>query len=751
MTTTAQIGHVWQGKWIGSTIPETDHVSRVHEANLEGRGAPWLRQIFTYRKLPEKVFLYISAPGWFCAYLNGKRVGDRVLSPVITQFNAHVAYVCHDVTAYLQEGDNAMAVLLGNGWYNCQSPMSGQMEHSPWRNQPSALIQLETESGQILLHSDQTWRAAASHIVMNALRAGETQDTRQMKEGVSLPNYDDSSFGYAEIMNPPPGELISEDCEPCRIMERLKPVSCVFLGGGSCLYDFGTSVTGWCEITTEGPSGATIVLQHGEKLTKDGLLDISEASVFVGGDIFQKDTYILNGRGPQCLHPHFCYHGFRYVQVQCSGGAVVSSLEACFIHTDFDILGHFSTETNPVLNRLQEITRRSYLCNYTGIPTDCPHREKNGWTGDQNLAYETGCYNFNIHRGMENFCRMLMAEQRPSGQLPCIAPTGIWGYNWGAGPAWDAFIFEAAEKTLLFTGKDTILRQHYDGMKKYLEYCRKWHDVDGLVDFGLGDWAHFTPERMPSRKMTSTAFYYDNARRFSVMASYLGRQEDAKEYHQLAEIIRRAFVAHYVTPDGDCENNSLTALATPLFFNMLDDCPDVKNNMLRHLLAILDQEEYKANVGILGAKFVGRVLGEMSRYDDMVRFFTQPECPGWGNWVRRGATSLWERWDGRDSHIHVMFGDVSACVFRYIAGIRPLKPGFSSFLLNPAVACISVPSFKCTFRTPHGTIASQMSGDDGYRTYECEVPEGTEARLSLFGRETIPLAPGHYSFPLGRS
>jgi len=748
MASTTQNKPVWRGKWIGSTIPAPDRISRVHEANLEGRGAPWLRKAFACPGRPAKALLYIAAPGWFCAYINGNRIGDDVLSPVVTQFNAHISYVCHDVTPYLQDGNNAIALLLGNGWYNCQSPMSGQMEHSPWRNQPSALIQLEDESGHILLQSDQTWRAAASHIVMNALRAGEIQDTRLMLDGVSRPDFNDASFGQAEIMNPPPGELIPQECEPCRIAERFAPVSSVPLGDDVTLYDFGTSVTGWCEITAEGPAGSTVILQHGEKLTADGQLDISEASVFIGEEIFQKDTYVLNGRGEQHLHPNFCYHGFRYVRVQCHGGAALSSIKACFIHTDFANLGAFTTDANPVLNRLQEITRRAYLCNFTGIPTDCPHREKNGWSGDQNIAYETGCYNFDTQKGMENYCRMLMAEQRPSGQIPCIAPTGIWGYNWGAGPAWDAFIFEAAEKSLLFTGNDSILQRHYGGMKKYLEYCRQWHDVDGIVDFGLGDWAHFTPEQMPDRKLTSTAFYFDNARRFSRMAEVLGRQDDADDYRRLAKKIRMAFLDNFVTSDGDCGNNSLTALATPLFFNMLDDRPDVKERVFQHLLSMLCANEYKANAGILGAKFVGRVLGEKECYDEMVRFFTQPECPGWGYWIRQGATTLWEHWNGRDSHIHVMFGDVSACMFRYIAGIRPLKPGFSTIMLKPAVTCKSVPAFQCTFRTPYGLVRSQITNSGDCRTYICDVPEGTEAQLCLPGSETMTLAPGHYAFPL---
>jgi len=514
------------------------------------------------------------------------------------------------------------------------------------------------------------------------------------------------------------------------------------------LYDFGTSITGWCEITAEGQAGDTIILQHGEKLTADGHLDVSEASVFVGKDIFQKDTYILNGHGQQHLHPHFCYHGFRYVQVTSTGHAALTSIQSCLIHTDFADLGSFSAPDSPVLNRLQEITRRAYLCNFTGAPTDCPHREKNGWTGDHNLAYETGCFNFDIHQGMENFCRMLMAQQRPSGQLACIAPTGIWGYNWGNGPSWDAFIFEAAEKSLLFAGKDTILRRHYDGMKKYLEYCRKWHDEDGLVDFGLGDWAHFTPERMPARIATSTAYYFDTARRFASMAHFLGKQDDEAEYSRLAEKIRLAFISRFVSQNGDCENNSLTALAAPLYFNMLDDRPELKNKLLNHLLSALDQEGYRANVGIFGAKFVGRVLGEMGYIDEMLRFFTQPECPGWGYWVNQGATSLWEHWGGEDSRIHVMFGDVSACMFRYVAGIRPLAPGFSSFQLKPATQCRLLPSFLCSHRSPHGMITSQVTIADSRRIYSCDVPNGTEALLTLPGKAPVPLAPGHYEYQL---
>ncbi|MBO4511842.1 MAG: family 78 glycoside hydrolase catalytic domain [Victivallales bacterium] len=731
----------WEGKWIGSTLPEKDSLFRVREANLEGRGAPWLFKVFECSPSVTKARLFIAAPGWHCAYLNGVRIGDEVLSPVITQFNRRIAYISHDVSSLLRPGKNAIAVLLGNGWYNCQSPMSGQFEHSPWRNQPSLLLQLEDEAGNVLLKSDQTWHAAASHITMNALRAGETQDTRKIIHGISLPDFDASGFGYAEIMNPPPGELVPECCEPCRVTERIAPVTVTRLEEGVAVYDFETSVTGWCEIKAEGEAGGTIVLQHGERLAEDGHLDIDDISKFIGKDIFQKDTYILNGEGVQMLHPHFCYHGFRYVQATCSHGATIKGIQAHFIRTDFAEIGQFKTE-NATLERLQEITRRAYLCNFTGIPTDCPHREKNGWTGDHNIAYETGCFNFDIHRGMENFATMLMDEQRPSGQLPCIAPTGIWGYNWGSGPAWDSFIFEAAAKSYLFAGDDTIMRRHYDGMKRYLEYCRRWHDVDGIVDFGLGDWAHYNPSLMPERSLTSTAFYYNDAKCIASMASHLGKDADKDKFLDLAERIRIAFIQRFMTDEGDCGNNSLTALSTPLFFNMLEDRPELRRKLLTRLLEKLHEENCRANVGILGAKFVPRVLGETGHIDEMVRFLTQVQCPGWGYWVTQGATSLWEHWNGEHSRMHIMFGDVSACMFRYIAGINPTAPGFKEVLLRPAVQCQAVPAFECSYKTPYGALESCLLKCGQSRKYRCSIPKGVHATLHLPGMAPQSLTEG---------
>lgn len=738
----------WDGKWIGSTVPEKDTLSRVREANLEGRGAPWLRQVFDCPDVTAGMRLFVAAPGWFRAYINGKRVGDEELSPVITQFNTRISYVCHDVSPLLKAGRNAIAVLLGNGWYNCHSPMSGQFEHSPWRNQPSLLLQLEDADGNVILKSDQTWRAAASHIVMNALRAGETQDLRKLIPGISLPEYDDSNLPQAEIMNPPPGKLVPQCCEPCRVTERIPPTQATTLEDGVVIYDFGTSVTGWCQISAEGPDGSTIVLQHGERLDENGRLDVDAIARFVGKEIFQKDTYILNGAPHQGLHPHFCYHGFRYVQATCSHGAVLKDIQAHFIHNDFAHLGDFRTESNPVLNRLQEITRRAYLCNFTGIPTDCPHREKNGWTGDHNLAYETGCFNFDIHHAMRHFADMLMDEQRPSGQMACIAPTGIWGYNWGSGPAWDSFIFEAAAKSHLFAGDDTIMKRHYPGMKKYLEYCRQWHDIDGIVDFGLGDWAHFTPSLMPERSLTSTGFYCHDAVQMADMAAHLGKTEDEAAFRQLARRIRSAFIRRFMDDDGHCGNNSLTALATPLYFQILDERPDLRQRTLTLLLKKLKEENYQANVGILGAKFVLRVLGETGHIDELVRFMTQEQCPGWGYWVKQGATALWEHWNGDHSRIHVMFGDVSACMFRYLAGIVPTAPGFKAVRLRPAVRCKALPTFTCTHRTPAGILESSVRQKGGERIYLCRIPKGMTATLELPGMPPQTLTDGQFEFRL---
>ena len=728
---------VWAGKWICAPFAASDGLDRTEL--FVSRGAPWVRTVFQCAKVPQSARLYIAAPGWCEAYVNGKRVGEQVLSPVVTQLTERTGYLCLEVGKLLKRGKNAIAVLLGNGWYQPQTKEVWEFHFAPWRNEPTVLVQLEDDDGNLLTASGASWKGAASFITMNALRNGESQDTRMgmTAEVVSQPNYDDSAWRAVQISNPPPGRLAPEECEPCVIAERIPVASSNWRSDHCTIYDFDRNLTGWCEVEVEGPAGTEVILEYGERLRASGDLDTEEIKVFVKSGRFQRDQYTLNGRGRQILHPHFTYHGFRYVRCWVTDSRVkVYKIAACFIHNAFQKTGQFST-SHKALNWLQQTTAHTYLCNFTGIPTDCPHREKNGWTGDANLALETGLWNFNARLADLHFGRLLMDAQRPSGQLPGIAPTGGWGFNWGNGPAWDSYIFEDAYQLWQFYGDETLVREQYDKMAKYLDYCR-WHDTDGVVDFGLGDWCPYKASHAPETAVVVTGFYYLDVRRMIEFAKLLGRTDDIAWWETLAKRIHDGFNAKFSKADGGCANDSVTALATSLYFEF----SPTPQKTLAKLLKLLKQEDYIADFGIMGAKFTPRVLGESGHLKELFQLFTQREFPGWIHWMEQGATTLWEEWNGNSSQMHIMFGDTSACIYRYFAGIQPTAPAFEKVLLRPAVDIPDLADFDCSYVAPQGTIVSRLKTIRDKRKYTCCVPKGIEATLELPGQKPLKLTPG---------
>lgn len=693
-------------------------------------GAPFLRRSFLLESQPACAVLKLCTPGWHELYVNGQKADDRVLAPVVTQLDRHVSVVQYEVAHLLRAGKNVIAVLLGNGWYNPDTPCDWDFHHASWRDHPKLLCELLVD-GDVRIVSGKDWKVCASPILFNQLREGETYDARLKIPGAMTPETDDSHWPSAILCHPPAGQLIHEDLEPCRITQKIPFVEKHWLSAVDAVYDFGVNLTGWCEITVKGPVGAEVILQYSESCRDNFDIDTKGTDHHVHTGRFQEDRYILKGGGQaETWHPRFTYHGFRYVRIKSGMNAEVQilNIEACFIHNDFASCGKIET-SDDTLAKLQELTRRSYLCNFTGIPTDCPHREKNGWTGDAQLAMETGLWNFDSRKAYHHFIRMLADAQRPSGQLPGIVPTGGWGYNWGSGPAWDALLFEGPYQLLRFTGDNSAIHEHYDVMKRYLDYCQSMED-DGCAPFGLGDWNPWDERRMAPFELTSTCYYYSDAVRMAFFARCCENAKDADDYEKLATHIRKGFLHRFDNGDGTFANRAVTAQGAALYFSLAPN-PELTAQLL---VEAVRANSHKADFGILGAKYIPRVLADYGYANDAYRLLVQPECPGWGFWIRRGATTLWESWTGRSSRNHIMFGDVSAWMFEYPGGIRPdiHAPGFERLTIHPHFIT-GIDHFSAQYQSLRGMIRCFWKHHSDGIHCKLNVPQNVRARVILPG------------------
>ncbi|MGI6496735.1 MAG: family 78 glycoside hydrolase catalytic domain [Kiritimatiellia bacterium] len=693
--------------------------------------APYLRKTFTLEAKPAEATLFLCSAGWHEVYVNGEKIDDRVLAPVATQFDRRISYIAYDAAPLLRAGKNAIVVLLGNGWYNCFTENVWLFQHASWRSSPKMLCELVVD-GRVALRSDDTWKTRPSPIVFNALRNGEHYDARLETPGFADP--DASERGWKRVARTPsPGGLVvEEEAAPCRAGERCKPVKHIVLPDGATVFDFGRNLAGWCEIDVAGEAGARITLDHAEKVLPNGDIDPSNIDLFVKSGKFQHDEYVLAGcKEGESWHPRFTYHGFQYVRVRIEGAAELRAIRARFVHSGFPSAGSFSSSC-AVLDKLQEITLRSYLSNFTGFPTDCPHREKNGWTGDAALACETGLWNFHAAPGYLHYAQMLVDTQRPDGSLCCIAPTAGWGYEWGNGPTWDSLLFEVAYQLYRFEGDDTAIRRFYPAMLLYLRYLDNiaWR---GIVDFGLGDWCPADESRAAPGPLLNTGYYYLDTLRTAAFARLLGEDAESARLARNAGKIRDAFNRTYHKGDGHYAKDEWTSLGAALFFGLAESEWAPKTAKL--LAEAVRANAHKADFGILGAKYVPRVLAAYGYADDAFRLVTQTDYPGWGHWVARGATTLHEQWNDSASLNHIMFGDPSAWAYEFLGGIHPSfeHPGFAHVLLQPIFPS-DLDHFKAKHDTPHGTIrVSWKRGANGTIVYTANLPKGVTADVRLPG------------------
>jgi len=718
----------WSAKWIAG--------KKSHPSRTTVDPAPMLRRAFTLTGPVSSARLYISGLGYYEAYFNGQKAGDEVLAPGVTMYDKSAHYQTLDVTSLVREGDNVLGVLLGNGWYNASTEFVCNYSEAPWRDQAKLLAQLEIryrDGSTDIVVSDRSWRIGSGPIVFDALRNGEFYDARLEQDGWAAPGFNDSDWTPAVIVPGPGGFLRSQQHTPIHVTQTLRPVSVREVKPGVWVYDLGQNISGWGRLKVSGPAGTEVTLRYAEKLTPDDDLDQSNINMFIKTGECQMDRYTLKGQAIEVWEPRFTYHGFQYVQVTgFPGTPTLDNLEGRVVHTAFATCGEFSC-SNDLLNRIQACARWSTLGNYHGFPTDCPQREKNGWTGDASISAEQVLLNFDPMTAYHKWLGDLRDAQRPSGQLPGIVPTGGWGYNWGSGPAWDSASILIPWYLYLYEGDTAILETHYASMKRYLDYTLTM-TTDYTADYGLGDWAApNTESEKPGcpNTVTDTAYCFVHADVLRQTAERLGKKADARRFAGLARKFRRAFRKHFVDfKKADVTGSNQTAVACALYQGLLEEAE--KPAFLATLAQHVEERRRHIDCGILGAKYVLHALSDLGRADLAFAIATQEDFPGWGHWIRQGATTLWEGWDGSGSRNHHMFSDISAWFYRGLAGINPdpAHPGFKNTIIRPNPV-ERLDWVNAWHESPYGRIDVAWRHSGPQFALEVTVPANSTATVEL--------------------
>ena len=717
----------WQGDWISDT----------RDINL--KPAPWFRKEFTASKTIQSARAYIAVGGLYELYINGKKVGNHRLDPMYTRFDRRTLYVTHDVTNLVSEGKNAVGILLGNGWYNHQSTAVWYFHEAPWRARPKFCIDIQitySDSTKEIVSSGIDWKTALSNVVFNSIYTAEHQDARLNQPGWNTPGFDDSGWKNAIPVSAPSNNIVAQNLHPIRNVEEIQAQNMVKFSDKNYLFDFGRNISGVSKLKIKGDAGTEIRLIHAERLKKDGKSDLSNIDVHYrptdDKDPFATDIYILSGNDDEFM-PHFNYKGFQYVEVLSSKPVELTgeSLTAYFMHSDVPVAGKIHS-SNPTLNKIWEATNNSYLSNLFGYPTDCPQREKNGWTGDGQIAIETGLYNFDGITVYEKWLADHRDEQQPNGVLPAIIPSSGWGYTWANGPDWTSTIAIIPWNIYLFYGDSHLLELCYDNIKKYVDHIDA-ESPDGLTNWGLGDWVPV--KSVTPKEFTSSVYYYTDVTILAKAAQILDHKKDFKKYSALAEKIKDAINAKYLNPETGIYGSGLqTELSVPLFWGIVPD--DLKGKVAQNLADRVIKDGKHIDVGLLGTKAILNALSENGFAELAYEVALQETYPSWGWWIKNGATTLYENWNidsGSDISLnHIMFGEIGAWFYKGLGGIfpDPENPGFKNIILKPNFVP-GLDQFEASHDGPYGKIESKWQRNGENIAYTVTVPPNSTATLFL--------------------
>lgn len=729
----------WSADWISDN------------GDKDTRPSPMFRKAFEISRKIKQARVYVSAQGYYEMWINGVGVGDKVLDPGYTHFDKRSLYSTYDVTKLIQSGENVISTVLGNGFMNVQSLAVWNFETARWRQRPLMICELHieyTNGEKIVINSGANWKTSTGPYIFNNIYSGDWYDARLEIAGWQMPGFDDSRWENAVKVKAPAPIVESEMFAPIRVTREVNPVSMRSFSPSLYVLDMGVNMSGFCKLKITGEAGAKVNIKYGERLYPSGRLDQSNIDVFFSKerneDLFQTDCYIMKGdpQGEE-FTPAFNYKGYQYVEIESSAPITIrqEDVTGLFVHTDVNSAGNFSC-SNPLLNQLWQAANQSYLSNLHSIPTDCPQREKNGWTADAWASIEFALLNFDGIKVYEKWMNDFIDNQRDDGQITGIIPSSGWGF--GIGPVWDAAMFIIPRALYDYYGDLKTIETIYPACEKYLDFLLT-KEENGLTRFGLGDWLPYkthTPQ-----EFTSACYYYNNYVLMSGFAELLGN--DARRYRTKSAEIRQNINEQYFDKESALySNGSMAAQALALYLNIV---PAGYEQRVADVLAKLVREtNHHVDFGLLGTKTVLRVLTKYGYVEDAYKLIAQTEEPSWGAWItKRNMTTLPERWTIDDdpslSYNHPFFGDFNAWFYNTLAGINfdPLRPGFEHVIICPAFVK-DLEWAKGEYHSVKGTIRSEWKRAGNKIELYVTIPANVTA--TVYAGEPARITGGTHKF-----
>ncbi len=760
----------WQGEWIAAP---------------ENIASPLMRREFNLADKPvSRARIYVSGLGYSELYVNGVRSGDRVLDPAWTDYDKRemrdllypyadigrkrVSYVTHDVTSLLAPGCNALGVMLGNGMHNQRKR---DIEGKMWYGRPRLLLEMRVDYAdgtREKVTSGSDWMCSEGPILFNNVFVGEIYDARFEKSGWKFPKYDCSEWCDVETATRPTGKLVAQTCPPDRVIETFPPIRMWTSRENRTIFDFGRVFSGWVRIRVQsGSAGDEIEMRFSEEITKDCELDFLSAG---GDEQIQKDVFILSGKGLETYEPRFVWHAFRYVEIKGLTGKIdLSSIDGRVVHCDVSRAGQF-TCSNPLLEKINELFVVTQKFNmHGGVPSDCPHRERLGYTGDGQLSAAAAIWNLWVPQFYTKWINDIADSQNgETGFVPHTAPF----YGGGGGPGWGSASVILPSLMQSMYGDIRIVEQMYVCMEKWVKYLDGRTDGTDIIikeepgSWCLGDWS--LPVDMElmikdaplSPYLVNTYFYGMCARQLGHMAKILGRGADSERFNRQADRIAANFHKKLFDKEKGIYFrgvNGASAFALVLGAVPSDEKARVVDALVEHVRTTCSGH---LDTGIIGTPVLLEALTQEGRFDVAYEILSKTSFPSFGFMLASGATTMWEHWSFQNgSHCHPMYGSVCDWMYRYVVGIRQDvdSSGFSRISVAPW-AGPELTSASAKIHTVRGQLDVAWEKNDMLTRMEVNIPVGCVAEIIVPKPDSgkcklvesgIPLNPGKGKLPAG--
>ncbi len=708
-----------------------------------GQALPIFRKEFSVKKGLKEALVFVTGLGQYELRLNGEKVGNHFMAPGWTNYDQSCFYNIYDMTARLKSGENALGMMLGNGFYNIPNTRYRKLIAAYGNPKMILKLRLKYEDGsEETVVSDESWKVSESPVTYSSIYAGETYDATREQAGWDTPGFDDSGWKPALVVSAPNQKLLAEQDYPVAVCDTigLKSVQAIPTVANSYLYDFGQNASGIVELEVKGSKGDTVKLYPAE-LIKPSL----EAEQAATGSPYYF-TYILKGEGVEKWTPRFTFTGFRYVQVV---GAVPDTLKTPghlprivgmkFLHTRNSApqVGHFTTSSD-LFNRINQLIKWAIKSNLHSVATDCPHREKLGWLEQTYLMGGGIQFNYDIYH---LYCKMLddMAEaQTPEGLVPDIVPEYTqFSDGFRDSPEWGSAAIIVPWMIYQYYGDIRPMEKAWPMMVRYLGYLES-KSKNHILSHGLGDWYDLGPQlpgvaQLTPIPVTATAIYYYDAYLMGRMAELLGKTDDVKKYTDRASEIQTAFNKEFLDPETHVySTGSQTAISMPLVLGIVPD--SLNSKVFQTLVASIEKSGKALTAGDIGFHFLVKALQEGGAGDLLFEMNARDDVPGYGYQLKKGATALTESWAAleRVSNNHLMLGHLMEWFYSGLGGIGQTarSVAYKETVIAPQMVN-GIDSSSVDFMTPYGKISSNWAKSPEGIAVEVEVPVNASAQIVL--------------------